>query len=133
MKMMRPFLQQIRTTQHHNLLHVIVSISHLRRISLQTRSQNQLDQNQNNEIWRCSISTITTSLGSIITNSDDLQPDINRPLDWRPESSDRSGNHSGATPPSASKPTSACISLRHSLSSFTALGAGQFPPACVAG
>ena len=49
-------------------------------------------------------------------------------LDWRPESCDRSGNHSGATPPSASKPSSACIRLRYSLSSSTAVLANFHQP-----
>ena len=69
-----------------------------------------------------------TYLGSITTN-----PISTAALDWRLESCDRSGNQSGATPPSASKPSSACIRLRYSLTSYTVLGAGQFPPARVAG
>ena len=54
-------------------------------------------------------------------------------LDWRLELCDRSGNNTGATSPSASKPCSVSIRLRYSQSSSTALSAGQFPPACVPG
>ena len=62
-----------------------------------------------------------------------FNPILTAALNWRPESCDRSGNHDGTTPPSASKPSSACIRLRYSLSSSKALSAGQFSPACVAG
>ena len=54
-------------------------------------------------------------------------------LDWQPGSYDRPGNHSGATPPSASKPSSVCTRRRYSLSSSTDMSAGQFQPGRVAG